>query len=1132
MTEKRKKGIYFATDADIAAEYVSADASDEVVDAPSLEDLLNSPNVRVDRGSGGSELPGTDTELTDLPDDWELFSEPPADAPRRVEHIPDALTLSLCNRGKVDIGYICSLTGESREKVITALKGKIFEDPEREEWVTGDEYLSGNIKRKLRAAKDANARSGGRYRENVRALNKALPPALSADEIFITLGSPWVPTEIIDAFIEHLVNEKAPAGMRKEYAVRHDEATGIWEIPRKTRFFMTKHTVKARRTYGSSRMDMLHLMENTLNMRTIAIMDEEPNPRDPKKTVQVLNQVETAIALERQAKMVEEFKKWVWSDPRRKSKLVNIYEERYASIVKHHYDGSFLRFPELASDMQLFPYQKNAVARILFTPNTLLAHDVGSGKTYIMVAAGMELRRMGISKKNLYVVPNNLVGQWEALFIRMYPSAKVLTVDPASFTPLRREQTMALLRDGDFDGIIMAYSCFDKIPLSIKYYEECYTEDRAALRESDKVFASKGIIDRKQRSLTGAFTKAGEECERNADRICFDTLGINTLFVDEAHNYKNVPVDSKIEMVYGLAKNGSKKCRAMLEKVRCIHRQTGGRGVVFATGTPITNSITDIFVMQKYLQSGELSLLGLGQFDSWVGMFAEKEPNFEIDVDTSNYRVATRFSTFHNLRELTAILSSIADFHRNGASENGIPLFEGYTDIKLSGSLRFREYLGDISRRADDVRHRRVHREDDNMLKITGDGRKAALDLRLVLPDAAENGATKALACARNIRAVYEASRETSGTQLVFCDTSTPKRGFNIYDELRSLLIGMGIPEEQIAYVHEVGDSARKRDALFERVRRGEIRILIGSTFKLGMGVNVQNRLIAVHHLDVPWRPADMIQREGRILRQGNGNPQVYIYRYITEGSFDAYSWQLLETKQRFIEDLLAGSLEDQMGDDVDSTALNYAEIKALAIGNPLIKRRVETANELVKLCMLHRAHAEDRERMQSELESIPGKLAHQRELLRLCEADIAACEEEKREYTPEEAREIRDQVEAAIRRNAFSAAETVAITYRGFKVVVPAYMPMDKPYVFLERNGKYYLPLGAEAGMVRRMDFFLDNLSRQRDNYKDNLKKLRAQERALKAELLVNSGYSDRIAELKAQLKQIDEELGVPKDE
>lgn len=624
------------------------------------------------------------------------------------------------------------------------------------------------------------------------------------------------------------------------------------------------------------------------------------------------------------------------------------------------------------------------------------------------------------------------------------------------------------------------------------------------------------------------------------DTVYFDELGITRLFVDEAHNYKNIPIETKTTNVLGISSANSKKCKDMLDKVHMIQRKNDGKGVVMATGTPITNSITDAFAMQTYLQSGELGLLDLQSFDSWIGMFAEKVTEFEIDVDTSSYRLATRFSKFHNLPELTSLLSSIADFHSVDDSA-GIPSHDGYNDALIGKTKDFSDYLELISDRAEQVRKGMVSRRDDNMLKITTDGRKAALDMRLVDTRAAFTFQSKVARCAENIADIYVKSFQDKSTQLVFCDSSTPKKGFNLYTELKERLMLYNIPEDQIAFIHDA-ETESKRSSLFRKVRKGEIRILIGSTFKLGLGVNIQDKLIALHHLDVPWRPADMVQREGRILRQGNTNKKIYIYRYITEGSFDAYSWQLLETKQRFISSLLSGSLTERSGADIDDTVLDYAEVKALAVGNPLVKERVEAANELMRYQVLQHKLTESRLQLEKELLEIPSKIVHQKELISKCEDDVDYCikwreanppvtENKLKKVEAEKRKELRETIGNAVRDNVLQTTENPLMVYRGFAVVLPTNMTAEKPYIWLVRSGRYYVELGdADVGNLIRIDNALDTLSDRLNAFKKGLSDLDVRENDIRAELSKDEGYADQIEYYRNKVNELDEKLGAKK--
>ena len=977
----------------------------ELPESPEPQEFPGSPEMQELQASSEPQELQEPQELTstDLSMDWGDLLETGGAPEVQAKSISDGLILSLTTLGRVDIEYIASITGAECETVIETLRDSIYQNPDTWEerfyqgWETSDEYLSGNLKRKWAAAKAADEKYHGLFSENLKAIEKVLPPAVTAKDIYITLGSPWVPSDVIDDFILFLVGKTSwpydlyCAGTRihdSDYDTRHDEFTGTWEISSKTKATF-KGSIRTTLNYGTPWMDALQILEKTLNMKTVAVTKEVPCPENKSGFKRVINKEETVLALEKQQKMVAAFQKWVWLDEERKKRLEAIFEEKFGCIRRRVFDGSFLNFPTLSPSVRLYPYQKDAVARILFSANTLLAHDVGSGKTYEMIVAGQELRRMGLSKKNLYVVPNNIVGQWENIFLTLYPGARLLCVGPKSFTPQKRQRILERMRDEEFDGIIIAYSCFEKIPLSREYQiETLQARKRAAFEVSRSLEKSTAALRKKQQALEDKLSELQYEPDDTAGLICFDQLGVTRLFVDEAHNFKNVPIDTKVNMVLGIRSAGSRKCQDMLDKVHLVQKQNGGGGVIFATGTPITNSITDAYIMQKYLQSGELALLELQSFDSWIGMFAERTTEFEIDVDTSTYRLATRFAKFHNLPELTALLSSIADFHQVD-EQSGIPQMDGYQDTVVSKTRDFALYLAEISKRADRVRQGKVNRKDDNMLKITTDGRKAALDLRLVDQAAVSTWDSKAARCAENVAGIYRGTQPDQSTQLIFCDTSTPKAGFNLYDELKDRLMRLGVPGSEIAFIHDAATEA-KRNALFAQMRSGKIRVLIGSTFKLGLGVNIQDRLIALHHRDVPRRPADMTQREGRILRQGNRNKRVFIYRYITQGSFDAYSWQLLETKQRFITGLLSGAMTERSGSDIEDTVLNYAEVKALAVGNPLIKERVEAANELAKYRTLQKKLVSARLGMEEELSQLPEKIGHQRDVIGRCERDLA----------------------------------------------------------------------------------------------------------------------------------------------
>lgn len=1092
----------------------------------------------------------------DLPLDWEnVFNQDVRTKGVHADSISDGLMYSLSNLGRVDIEYISSITGEDYKTIICALKGSIYQNPETwgecfyKGWETSEEYLSGNMIRKWKAAKEADKEYNGYFSENIKAIEKVIPPTVATNDIYITLGSPWVPADIIDDFILHLFgdpfkhdrsryNQAVIDRMMESWKTIHDEITGTWEIPCKSRY---NDSVSVSNTYGTDKLEALYILEKTLNMQTIAVKDKICCATNASGVKRVINKAETAAAIEKQQKLIKEFQKWVWEDDARKERLERIFENKFSCIRRRIFDGSFLRFPDMSAQINLYPYQKDAVARIIFTPNTLLAHDVGAGKTYVMIAAAMEMRRMGLSEKNMFVVPNNIVGQWKNIFHEMYPSADILCVDPKSFAPSKRESILERIRDNDFVGIIIAYSCFEQIPLSKGYYQNLLIDEQKHIAEiAGKKNKATSRLKKKQEAVSKALSELSVAMDDLYNGVYFDELGITRLFVDEAHNFKNVPLETKTNNVLGINSTGSKRCQDMMDKVHMIQKKNDGKGVVLATGTPITNSITDAYIMQRYLQSGELGMLDLQSFDSWIGMFAERVTEFEVDVDTSTYRLATRFAKFHNLPELTSLLSSVADFHQVDESA-GIPAFDGYNDALVSKTPAFAAYLADISTRADNVRKGRISRKDDNMLKITTDGRKAALDLRLVDPNAVFTYQSKVARCVENVADIYFRTTSRKSAQIIFCDTSTPKTGFNIYDEVKVMLQNKGVPSDKIAFIHDAETEAQ-RNTLFAQVRNGDIRILIGSTYKLGLGVNVQERLIALHHIDVPWRPADMTQREGRILSRGNTNSKVYIYRYITEGSFDAYSWQLLETKQRFISELLSGSLTERSGTDIADTVLDYAEVKALAVGNPLVKQRVEAANELTRYMALQSKLVESRIRLEKELLEMPGQIHNQIDLIEYCKQDLAFYTEWRKINPPvedsklkkeeaEKRKTLREFIGTAIREHVLETKEKTLISYRGFAIVLPANMTLEKPYVWLKKSGKYYVELGdTDIGNLIRIDNYLDSLGDHLGKLMLNLEKLREKEKDIRVELSKDESYTDQIETYKNKVKKLDKKLGVNK--
>jgi len=1064
---------------------------------------------------------------------WEnMFDSDDSTIGVEADSISDGLIKSLNNLGCVDIEYISTITGGTPYKdIIEKLKGSIYQNPETwgecffHGWETKEEYVSGNVRKKLIAARESNEDYNGYFEENVKVLEQVLPTAIDIKDIYVTLGSPWIPTWVIEDFVKMIVAE---CGFKdeiygKHIYVHHNAVTGSWELSMGTGLYIYHKAVNIKYGTNYDRRGFVDILQLTLNMQSVAVYDEKKNDKD--KTIRVLNKEKTVDVKEKQKLIVERFKSWIWEDEERTRKLYEIYEEKFLCVRTRHFSGAFLEFPNLNENFELYSYQKDAVARILFSPNVLLAHDVGAGKTIVMIAAGMELKRMKKSSKNLYVVPNNIVGQWKDIFLEMYPDANILVVDNRNFKKDVREDTLRKIRDEEYDGIIMTYTVFTAIPIKKESRIEMLKEEMQQLSDSLRnrnayTLAATKAYSTKRKKLT--------EMEGEAEKkegIYFEELGITRLFVDEAHNFKNVPIKTNSSNILGISSSGSKKCADMMNKVRIVQKKNDGKGVVMATGTPITNSITDAYIMQRYLQSGTLELLEIQSFDSWVGMFAESEENFEVDVDTSNYRVTTRFSRFHNIPELTMLLGQFADFHHMDASA-GIPDHDGYIDVVVNKTNEFADFLNDISQRVDLIRTSGVERSVDNMLKVTTDGRKAALDLRLVNDFSSFTKDSKAWMCAENVARIYRETEPQRLTQLIFCDTSTPKGTFNLYDELKHLLVDLGVDENEIAYIHDATVES-KRERLFRQVRAGEIRILIGSTFKLGLGVNVQTKLIALHHLDVPWRPSDMVQREGRILRQGNENPKVELYRYITEGSFDAYSWQILETKQRFISELLSGMAEDREADDVDNSVLNYAEVKALAIGNELIKERVVLSNELSKFRILQDVYVNNRVRYEKEINELPGRIRELRDSMTNYKLDADFYEENKKEYSQEERRALRLKIIDFIHREEPSKEEKLITYYQGFSVMAPERVSVHNPLVKVTRFGRYTVRIPAtDSKVVSKIDKLLNGLMSDYKKMCTDLEEFQNNLEHMKEYLETEQGYAEEIEARKYQIEQIDREL------
>lgn len=863
----------------------------------------------------------------------------------------EALMVSLSEKAKVDINYMSELTGISNEKIKEDLDGIIFKVPsvlneEQEEYVTADEYLSGNIREKLEVAK-MSATIDPKYQKNVEALEKAMPKELTASEIEVRLGATWIPVEIYQQFLYELLD--TPSWVRNYTKLSYSSYNANWNISAKN---MDKESVKADKTYGTSRANAYRLMEDCLNLKQTKIFDYEYDDDGNKQAI--LNKKETMIAQQKQDTIKESFNNWIWKDPQRREELTQIYNRLFNSIRPREYNGDHLEFPGMNPEITLRKHQKDAIAHILYGQNVLLAHVVGAGKTFEMTAACMELKRLGLAQKPMFVVPNHLVEQWGAEFLQLYPSANILVATKRDFEKKNRKKLFSKMATGEYDAIIIGHSQFEKIPMSIERQKmnieneiEEITNGISSLKANNGERFTIKQLERTKKGLKAKLEKLNKN-DRKDDLITFEEIGVDRLFVDEAHFYKNLFLFTKMNNVSGLSTTDAQKSSDLYLKCRYLDEITGGKGVVFATGTPISNSMTEMYTMQRYLQYSTLVKHNLQHFDCWASTFGETSTSIELAPEGSGYRMKTRFSKFFNLPELINMFKEVADIKTADMLNLPVPNAH-YQNVAVKPSDIQKELVESLGERAQKIRDGTVDPHEDNMLKITNDGRKLALDQRLINELLPENKNSKVNACIKNILKIYHETVEEKSTQLVFCDMSTPRNdAFNVYDEIKNKLLEEGIPESEIAYIHNAKTDAKKKE-LFSKVREGKVRILIGSTGKMGAGTNVQERLIAIHDLDCPWRPSDLEQRAGRIIRQGNRSKDVYIYRYVTEGTFDAYLYQLVENKQKFIGQIMTSKSPVRSAEDIDEASLSYAEIKALASGNPKVKEKMELDTKVSK---------------------------------------------------------------------------------------------------------------------------------------------------------------------------------------
>lgn len=884
-----------------------------------------------------------------------------------VDTASEALAVCIGERAGVDLSYMAQLSGKTEEELTEELAGVIFKNPIGEKWEPSDEYLSGNVREKLQIAKQF-AEDHPEYQVNVQYLEQVQPKDLDASEIEARLGATWISEDYITRFMAetfHTPRYYVGSKVKVQYA----EVTGQWNVMGKNVDSYGNALVTS--TYGTQRANAYRLLEDALNLRDTKIYD---TVQDADGEHRELNRKETMLAQQKQELIKEEFKEWIFKDLHRREDLCKIYNERFNSIRPREYDGSHIQFVGMNPEITLMPHQKNAVAHVLYGNNTLLAHCVGAGKTFQMIAAGMESKRLGLSQKNLYVVPNHLTEQWGSDFLRLYPGANILVATKKDFEPANRKRFCSRIATGDYDAVIIGHTQFEKIPLSrerqIAMLEDQIADLTFSIEEAAHQAGQNYTIkqlEKTKKSLQARMKKLNDQTRKD-DVVTFEQLGVDRLFVDESHSFKNLFLYTKMRNVAGISQTDAQKSSDMFMKCRYMDELTGGRGITFATGTPVSNSMTELYTIMRYLQYDTLMRMGMGHFDSWAATFGETVTAIELSPEGTGYRAKTRFARFFNLPELISIFKEAADIQTSDMLNLPVPEAEFINEV-LKPSEEQQDMVAAFSERAESVRGGLVNPTEDNMLKITNDGRKCALDQRLLnelLPDAEKS---KVNTCVENAFQVWEEGKADRTTQLIFCDLSTPKGDgtFNVYDDVRNKLVARGIPKEEIAFIHEYNTETKKAD-LFAKVRAGQVRILMGSTPKLGAGTNVQDRLIALHHLDCPWKPSDLEQQEGRILRQGNQNDKVKIFRYVTENTFDAYMWQILENKQKFISQIMTSKSPVRACEDVDDTALSYAEIKALATGNPYIKEKMDLDVQVSKLKLLKANHTSQIYRLESDI--------------------------------------------------------------------------------------------------------------------------------------------------------------------
>ena len=1064
-----------------------------------------------------------------------------------VDTPSEALAVSIGEHGKVDLPYMAGLLGTPGEygRITTELSGVIFKDPAADPtdpeagWQMADEYLSGDVRAKLRMAQFA-AETNPEFAVNVDALTKAQPRELEASEIDVRLGATWLAPEIIQKFMTETF--QIPYYLRHAVKVRYSPYTAEWRVEGKTA--TGRGDIISSETYGTSRANAYKILEETLNLKDVRIYDTiEDAEGKPKR---VLNKRETMLAQQKQQVIKDAFANWVWQDPQRRIALVKQYNELFNSTRPREYDGSHIHFVGMNPEITLREHQRNAIAHVLYGGNTLLAHEVGAGKTYEMAASAMEAKRLGLCQKSLFVVPNHLTEQWASEFLNLYPNAKLLVARRKDFETANRKKFCARIATGDYDAVIIGHSQFERIPLSFERQEriiqEQIYETLAAINEL-KVHAGENFsikqMEKTRKTLETKLEKLRSD-ERKDDVVTFEQLGVDRLFVDESHAFKNLFVTTKMRNVAGLSTSEAQKSSDMFGKCRYLDEITGGRGVVFATGTPVSNSMTELYTVMRYLQYSTLQQKKLTHFDCWASTFGETTTAIELAPEGTGYRARTRFAKFFNLPELMSMFKEVADIKTSDQLHLPVPEAKFETVVAKPSEIQ-KEMVQELSKRAAEIHSGAVDASVDNMLCVTNDGRKIGLDVRLMNPMLPDDPNSKLNVCVQNVLKIWEEGKDQKLTQLLFCDLSTPKNdgNFNVYDDIRKKLVAAGVPENEIEFIHNA-DTEAKKAALFSKVRSGDVRVLLGSTAKMGAGTNVQSRLVAVHHLDVGWKPSDMTQRNGRIIRQGNMNKEVKVFNYVTEGTFDSYLFQTLENKQRFISQIMTSKSPVRSCEDVDEQALSYAEIKALCAGNPLIKEKMDLDVQVAKLKVLKADHQSQKFRLQDKLlTKFPADIQETNAHIAGLKADAQLADahpQGKEEFCGMTIKGVTyDEKKTAGERLVLAcselpnAEEKVIGSYRGFELSLRFDAFRTEYQALLKGQRKYTVPLGNDPlGNITRLDNALNNFPERINSAENELATLHQQQAAAQIEVEKPFPQEEELAEKSARLAELNAQLDV----